>query len=200
MIKVYALSGSHNVGKTTTFVYLKKFLPPEKFAFVGEFADSILKQMDIKQNWKEKIFTNRLTYSLFEDALDNCTIASYLVHKDKIIVADRSIIDNCAYRLLANLPYTTSLCDLEFRGIDLYTFFLRSKEREDIRVVKAMKEILTKHYWPFEEIWIKEAEIPKDADDHIIMRIINHQAKETARIIADKILEMEGNNAPFQSR
>ncbi len=192
MIKVYALSGSHNIGKTTTFIHLKKFLPPEKFAFVGEFAHCILVEMGIRDTWREKIFTNRLAYNLFEDALDNCTIASYLVHKNKIIVADRSIIDNCAYRLLANLPYIPSLSDLEFRGIDLYTFFLRSK-REDIRVVKAMKEILTKHYWPYEEIWIKEAEIPKDADDHIIMRIINHQAKETAQIIADKILEMEGN-------
>ena len=63
---------------------------------------------------------------------------------------------------------------MEFRGVDLYTFFLRSKEREDIRVVKAMKEILTKHYWPYEEIWI-----------------IKNKPKETARIIADKILEME---------
>ena len=185
MIKVYALSGSHHVGKTMTFVYLQKLLPPDKFAFVGEFGHWILTQMGIRDTWREKIFTDRLAYGLFEDALDNCTIASYLVHKDKIIVADRSILDNCAYRLLANLPYATSLCDLEFRGVDLYTFFLRSKEREDVRVVKAMEEILTKHYWPYEEIWI-----------------IKNKPKETARIIADKILEMEENNVPnqFQNR
>jgi len=174
MIKVYALSGSHGIGKTMTFVYLQKLLPPDKFAFVGEFGHWILVQMGIRDTWREKIFTDRLAYGLFEDALDNCTIASYLVHKNKIIVADRSIIDNCAYRLLANLPYTTSLCDLNFRGIDLYTFFMRFKEREDVRVVKAIRRILTQYKWPFEQIWI-----------------IKNKPKETAQIIADKILEME---------
>jgi len=174
MIKVYALSGSHDIGKTTTFNYLKKLLPTDRFAFVGEFADSILKQMDIRQNWEEKIFTNRLAYNLFEDALDNCAISSYLVHKDKVIIADRSIIDHCAYRLLAKLPYITSLCNLNFRSIDLYTFFMRLKEKEDVKVVKAMRRILTQYKWPFEQIWI-----------------IKKKPKETAQIIADKILEME---------
>ena len=65
MIKVYALSGSHGIGKTTTFFFLRWYLTPNKFAFVGEFADSILKQTDIRQNWKEKILlTVRPTITL----------------------------------------------------------------------------------------------------------------------------------------
>jgi len=201
MIKVYALSGSHGIGKSTTFFFLKYCLPPNKFAFVGEFADSILKQMNIRQNWKEKIFTNRPAYNYFENALDFCTIASYLVHKDKIIVADRSIVDNCAYRLLVGLPLNT-ISLLDFHGVNLYTFFMRSKEREDAEVTEAVKKMLVRFKLPYEEVDIKEAEIPKDADDHIIMKIVNHQAKETARIIADKILEMEKENDQnqFQNR
>ena len=192
MIKVYALSGSHGIGKTMTFKYLKCLLPSERFAFVGEFADNILRQMEIRCNWKEKIFTNHSAYNYFENALDFCTIASYLVHKDKIIVADRSIVDNCAYRLLAGLPLNT-ISLLDFHGVNLYTFFMRSKEREDTEVTEAVRKILVRFKLPFEEVDIKEAEIPKDADDYVIMKIINHQAKETAKVIADKILEMEGN-------
>ena len=201
MIKVYALSGSHGIGKSTTFVYLEKFLPPEKFAFVGEFAHWILVQMGIRDTWKEKIFTNRPAYNYFENALDFCTIASYLAHKDKIIVADRSIVDNCAYRLLAGLPLNT-IHLLDYHGVNLYTFFMRSREREDAEVTEAVRKVLVRFKLPYEEIWIKEAEIPKDADDRVIMKIVNHQAKETAQIIANKILEMEKNNDPnqFQSR
>jgi len=204
MIKVYALSGSHGIGKTTTFAYLKRLLPlydTEKFAFVGEFADSILNQMDIRQNWKEKIFTNRPAYNYFENALDFCTIASYLVHKNKIIVADRSIVDMCAYRLLAGLPLNT-IHLLDFHEVNLYTFLMRSRKREDAEVTMAVKKMLVRFKLPFEEVNIKEAKIPKNADDHVVMNIINHQAKETARIIADKILEIEKNNDPnqFQNR
>ena len=173
MIKVYALSGSHGIGKTMTFVYLEKLLPPKKFAFVGEFADSILKQMDIRQNWKEKIFTNRPAYNYFENALDFCTIASYLVHKDKIIVADRSIVDNCAYRLLAGLPLNT-ISLLDYHGVNLYTFFMRSKKREDTEVTEAVRKILVRFKLPYEEV-----------------HIIENKPKETAKLIADKILEME---------
>jgi len=132
MIKVYALSGSHGIGKTTTFVYLKKFLPPEKFAFVGEFAHWILVEMGIRDTWKEKIFTNHSAYNYFENALDFCTIASYLMHRDKIIVADRGIVDNCAYRLLAGLPLNT-ISLLDFHGVNLYTFFMRSRKEKMLK-------------------------------------------------------------------
>jgi len=190
MIKVYALSGSHGIGKTTIFKYLKNLLPSEKFAFVGEFADSILKQMDIRDTWKEKIFTNHSAYNYFENALDFCTISSYLVHKNKIIVADRSIVDNCAYRLLAGLPLNT-ISLLDFHGVNLYTFFMRTREREDVEVTEAVRKILVRFTLPYEEIWIKEAKIPKDADDRVVIDLIIRQIRETARIIADKILEME---------
>jgi len=170
-IRVYALSGSHGIGKTTTFNYLKQLLPFERFAFVGEFADGILKQMGIRNNWKEKILPNRSAYSYFEDALDACTIASYLVHKSKTIIADRSIVDTCAYRLLAGLsPNAISLFNL--RGVDLYTFFMRSKVREDSEVVEAIKEVLTRFDLPFEEV-----------------SIIEGKPEETAKLIADKIRE-----------
>ena len=175
MIKVYALSGSHDIGKTTTFVYLKKFLPPEKFAFVGEFAHWILVEMGIREIWKEKIFTNRPAYNYFENALDFCTIASYLVHRDKIIIADRSIVDNCAYRLLAGLPLNT-ISLLDYHGINLYTFFIRSKKREDAEVAEAVRKILVQFELPFEEI-----------------DIIEYKSKETARIIADRILKLEND-------
>jgi len=184
MIKVYALSGSHSIGKTMTFVYLEKLLPPEKFAFVGEFAHWILVEMGIRDTWKEKIFTNRPAYNYFENALDFCTISSYLVHKNKIIVADRSIVDNCAYRLLAKLPLNT-ISLLDFHGVNLYTFFMRSKKREDAEVTEAVRKILVRFTLPFEEV-----------------DIIENKPKETAKLIADKILEMEKNNDPnqFQNR
>ena len=173
MIKVYALSGSHGIGKTMTFVYLEKLLPPERFAFVGEFAHWILVQMEIRRNWKEKIFTNLPAYNYFENALDFCTIASYLVHRDKIIVADRSIVDNCAYRLLAKLPLNT-IHLLDYHGVNLYTFFMRSRKREDAEVTIAVKKVLVRFKLPFEEV-----------------NIIENKPKETAKVIADRILEME---------
>ena len=55
MIRVYALSGSHDVGKTTIFTRLKRLLRSYRFAFVGEFADCLLKQMGIRDAWKETI-------------------------------------------------------------------------------------------------------------------------------------------------
>ena len=168
-VRVYGLSGSHGIGKTTTFNYLKQILSPKKFAFVGEFADSILKQIGIRNDWREKILPNRPAYSYFEDALDACTIASYLVHKDKVIIADRSIVDTCAYRLLAGLP-PNAISLFNLRGVDLCTFFMRSKAREDSKVVEAIKEVLTRFDLPFEEV-----------------PIIEGKPKETAELIADRI-------------
>ena len=132
-------------------------------------------QMGIRESWKEKIFTNRPAYNYFENALDFCTIASYLVHRNKIIVADRSIVDNCAYRLLAGLPLNT-ISLLDFHGVNLYTFFMRSKKREDAEVTEAVRKVLVRFKLPYEEV-----------------DIIENKSKETARIIADKILEMEKN-------
>ena len=184
MIKVYALSGSHGIGKTITFVYLEKLLPLEKFAFVGEFAHWILLQMGIRKSWKEKIFTNHSAYNYFENALDFCTISSYLVHRDKIIIADRSIVDNCAYRLLAGLPLNT-ISLLDYHRVNLYTFFMRSKERENAEVTEAVRKILVRFKLPYEEV-----------------HIIENKPKETAKEIVDKILKMEKSNAPnqFQNR
>lgn len=66
MIRVYALSGSHNVGKTTIFTRLKRLLRSHRFAFVGEFADCLLKQMDIRDAWKETIQHDAEAYDYFE--------------------------------------------------------------------------------------------------------------------------------------
>ena len=172
MIKVYALSGSHGIGKTTTFGYLKELLPNEKFAFVGEFADGILRQMGIRHNWKRTIFYNHSAYNYFETALDFCTIASYLVHEKKIIIADRSIVDNSAYRLLARLPLS-NISLLNLHGVRLYTFFMRSK-RESKKVAEAIRNVLMEFKMPFDEI-----------------KIIEGKPEETARVISDKILEIE---------
>ena len=178
MIKVYALSGSHGIGKTTTFRYLKELLPNEKFAFVGEFADSILRQMGIRHNWKETIFKNCSAYHFFESALDFCTIASYLTHKDKVIVADRSIVDICGYRLLAELPLS-NISLLNLYGIRLYTFFMRS-ERENREITEAIKNVLVEFKLPFDEV-----------------KIIEGKPKETAMVIADRIMEMENERREF---
>ena len=132
--------------------------------------------MEIRCNWKEKIFTNRPAYNYFENALDFCTISSYLVHKDKIIVADRSIVDNCAYRLLAGLPLNT-IHLLDFHGVNLYTFFMRSRGREDAEVTIAVKKVLVRFKLPFEEV-----------------NIIENKPKETAKVIADRILRLEKTN------
>ena len=71
---------------------------------------------------------------------------------------------------------------------------MRSKEREDTEVTEAVRKILVRFKLPFEEVDIKKAEIPKDADDYVVMKIVNHQAKETAKVIADKILRLEKTN------
>ena len=133
---------------------------------------------------ERKNLTNRPAYNYFENALDFCTISSYLVHRDKIIVADRSIVDNCAYRLLAKLPLNT-ISLLDFHGVNLYTFFMRSREREDAEVTEAVSKILVRFKLPYEEV-----------------DIIENKPKETAKVIADKILEMEKENDPnqFQNR
>jgi len=173
LIKVYALSGSHGIGKTTTWKILKKLADGDKFAFVGEIAHGILAQMGIRKEWKEKIFYNAAAYNYFENALDFITIASYLVHRDKPIIADRSLVDNAAYRLCANLPLNT-IHLLDFHAVKLFTFFMRSPKREDTTVTDAVQNILTRFKLPYEEIYIRKGD-----------------PEGTARLVLDKILKME---------
>jgi len=172
MIRVYALSGSHDVGKTTTFIRLKRLLRSHGFAFVGELADCLLKQMGIRDAWKETIQRDAEAYNYFETSLDFATIASYLVYRDKVIIADRSIVDNCAYRLCTGLPLNT-ISLLSFYNVGLYTFFVRSK-REDAEVANAVAEVLKRFSLPYEEVWVIEG-----------------KPGETAESVAHRILEIE---------
>jgi len=173
MIKVYALSGSHGIGKTTTWKMLKKLVDNDKFAFVGEFAHGILVQMEIREEWKEKIFGYNVAYNYFENALDFITVTSYLVHQDKTIIADRSLVDNAAYRLCAKLPLNT-IYMLEFHNVKLFTFFLRSPKREDSTITDAVRKILVRFRLPYEEIFIREGD-----------------PEGTARLVLDGIVEKE---------
>jgi len=176
MIRVYALSGSHDVGKTTIFTRLKRLLRSYRFAFVGEFADCLLEQMDIRDAWKETIQRDAEAYDYFETALDFVTVASYLVYRDKVIVADRSIVDNCAYRICVGLPLNT-MSLLSFYDVSLYTFFVRSK-REDAEVTNAVAEVLKRFSLPYEEV-----------------QVIEGKPDETAESIARRILEIEKQGA-----
>lgn len=176
MIRVYALSGSHDVGKTTIFTRLKKLLRSHGFAFVGEFADCLLKQMNIRDAWKETIQRDTEAYNYFETSLDFVTIASYLVYRDKVIIADRSIVDNCAYRLCVGLPLNT-ISLLSFYNVGLYTFFVRGK-REDVEVTNAVAEVLKRFSLPYEEV-----------------QVIEGKPDETAESIARRILEIEKQGA-----
>lgn len=176
MIKVYSLSGSHDVGKTTIFTRLKKLLRSHRFAFVGEFADCLLKQMNIRDVWKETIQRDAEAYNYFETALDFVTVASYLLYKDKAIIADRSLVDNCAYRLCVGLPLNT-ISLLRFYNVNLYTFFVRSKQ-EDATVTNAVAEVLKRFSLPYEEVWVIEG-----------------KPNETAESVAHRIQEIERQNS-----
>ena len=173
MIKVYALSGSHGIGKTTTWKIIRQLVNNDKFAFVGEVAHGILVQMGIRDNWKEKIFGYNAAYNYFENALDFITVASYLVHQGKTIIADRSLVDNAAYRLCAKLPLNT-IHMLEFHNVKLFTFFMRSPKREDPTITGAVRKILTRFKLPYEEIFIREGD-----------------PEGTARLVLEKIIKME---------
>lgn len=173
MIRVYALSGSHGIGKTTTWKIIKKMADSNKFAFVGEVAHGLLVQMGIRDSWKEKIFGYNAAYQYFENALDFITIASYLVHQDKPIIADRSLVDNAAYRLCAKLPLNT-IHLLDFHAVKLFTFFMRSPKREDATGTDAVRKILTRFKLPYEEIFIREGD-----------------PEGTAHLVLDRVIEME---------
>ncbi|HDD44681.1 MAG TPA: hypothetical protein ENG63_07470, partial [Candidatus Desulfofervidus auxilii] len=92
-VKIFSLSGSHKVGKTTIWKKLKA-ISEKNWVFIGEFADKILKDLSIE--WEELI-QNELLYKDFEKIILDSIRLSYEIHKRKVLITDRCFLDCMAY-------------------------------------------------------------------------------------------------------
>ena len=190
---IFALSGSHGIGKTSIFNLLKKHHLLKDYIFLPEVARGLANIL----GKEPKVFlchTDPYIRFMWENLINDITCFSYYVTYEPYkqvegyitkthIVSDRSFIDTLAYSKVYldperfNYIYYKIKHAYKLNKLDIFTFLLRSKDREDEYIAFYIKEFLKEFNLPFKEFNIPTGKDPKEIYN-INYRLSNYLAEE----------------------
>ena len=192
---IFALSGSHGIGKTSIFNLLKKHHLLKDYIFLPEVARGLANIL----GKEPKVFlcnTDPYIRFMWENLVNDITCFSYYVYLElgyktknlqvipkALIVSDRSFIDTLAYSKVYldperfNYIYYKIKHAYKLNKLDIFTFLLRNKDREDEYIAFYIKEFLKEFNLPFKEFNIPTGKDPKEIYN-INYRLSNYLAEE----------------------
>ena len=179
--RVFGITGSHRIGKTTTFDFLKRDIElrggisnTERPVFIGEFADCILRQMGLREDWEE-FAKSKLPYKLFEQALDLLWFSAIIHYEGRIVITDRTPVDHQAYKKRAGLSVIDNLKSIfTLHNVKVFTFLLRAPW-EDKEVAEDILHYLEENDLEYEQIHLYQGvnfmEIAREIEEKIKNKI-----------------------------